>query len=76
MLVVGVAVAAAWSGGSGASSRAVPLWVVNDTVDALVVSGPTLYMGGVFTQIAPRTGPLLAFSASTGARVAVIRFAA
>lgn len=70
MLVVGVAVAAAWPGGSGASRRVAPLWLVNDQVDAVVVSGHTLYMGGRFTQIAPHTGPLLAFSASSGAPAA------
>lgn len=70
--MVGAAAAAvAASAGTSETGRAATLWTVNGPVEALVVSGHTLYVGGEFTQIAPRTGPLLAFTGSSGSRVAV-----
>ncbi|MHB8242718.1 MAG: hypothetical protein ACYDHN_12105, partial [Solirubrobacteraceae bacterium] len=37
-------------------------WVTNGPVYALAHSGTTLYLGGSFTQIGPRTGPVVTFS--------------
>lgn len=54
---------------ANATSVAVPrdFWSVNGEVQALALSGDTLYVGGDFSSISPRTGPLLA-SSRTGAR--------
>ena len=57
--------------GGAKVQEASELWVVNGGVHALAVSGRTLYVGGGFTQVSPRTGPLIAVSAATGALVPV-----
>jgi len=62
-------VAAACVSVTAALTKTVPLWSFNGPVDALVVSGRTLYVGGHFTQVTPHTGPLLAVSASSGVRI-------
>jgi hypothetical protein len=54
----------------GASTKAMRLWMFNGPVDALALSGKTLYAGGHFTQISPRSGPIVADSASSGRPVA------
>ena len=64
--MAGVAISALQAA-PGATSPAAP-WVVNGSVDALALSGHTLYLGGGFTQVSPRTGPLLGFSPSGAAR--------
>lgn len=43
-------------------------WSVNGEVDALALSGDTLYVGGSFNEVSPETGPLIALSGRTGAR--------
>jgi predicted small secreted protein len=42
------------------------LWVTNGTVTAAALSGTTLYIGGSFTNVGPRTGSFVAIDASTG----------
>ncbi len=37
-------------------------WVTNGPVDALARSGSTIYLGGAFTEVGPRTGPAVTFS--------------
>ena len=56
-------------GTTGATTKAAQPWTFNGPVDSLLVSGHTLYVGGKFTQVAPRSGPLLAVSASSGRRI-------
>ena len=62
----GVAFAHHVRGGAVRGSQA---WVVNGRVQALGVSGRILYVGGSFTQVSPRSGPLLAVTAATGTAV-------
>lgn len=38
------------------------LWSVNGEVEALAIAGNLLYAGGEFSQVSPRTGPLVALS--------------
>ncbi len=65
--MAGLILSAALVESGGARTRAaVQPWSVNGPVDALLVSGHTLYVGGQFSQITPRTGPLLAVTASKG----------
>jgi trimeric autotransporter adhesin len=64
----GLAVTAGLVGTGEARTQGGQPWVVNGSVTALAVSGHTLYLGGGFTQVSPRSGPLVAFSAS-GARL-------
>lgn len=66
LLLVGLTLSATLVDNGSARTQAVQPWSVNGPVDALLVSGHTLYVGGQFTQITPRTGPLLAVSSSTG----------
>jgi hypothetical protein len=37
-------------------------WVTNGPVSALARSGNTIYLGGAFTEVGPRTGPAVTFS--------------
>jgi hypothetical protein len=53
----------------GGAVRSTAAWATNGPVDALAVRGKTLYVGGRFSQIGPPTGGLVAFSASTAARL-------
>jgi hypothetical protein len=66
--VGGLASVAALAGTGQAGTQSGQPWVVNGSVNALAVSGHTLYLGGNFTRVSPRTGPLVAFSASGGRR--------
>jgi hypothetical protein len=72
LAVTGIAAAAAVVQAPAAPVRQAQPWVVNGAVNALVVSGHTLYVGGKFSQVAPRTGPLLALSSGSGARRAAL----
>lgn len=47
---------------AGLSSTPDNDWVTNGPVYALAQSGTTLYLGGSFSQIGPRTGPAVTFS--------------
>ena len=54
---------------AGRANAAAPpsaFWQANGEVEALALSGNTLYIGGDFSQLSPRTGPLVAFSATNG----------
>ena len=66
VLALGVVVPGAASAGTGRETRdaATPpeLWSVNGEVEALAISGNILYAGGEFSQVSPRTGPLVALS--------------
>lgn len=57
------------SASPGASAAAPELWRVNGDVKALTVSGNLVYVGGDFTRISPHTGPVVAVSAGSGARL-------
>lgn len=46
------------------------MWIPNATVFASLKSGNTLYLGGDFTYLGPRTGGLASFSVTTGEREA------
>src|SRR4051812_11027522 len=41
-------------------------YVTDGAVQAMAVAGGTLYLGGSFTEIGPRTGPLAAVAAADG----------
>src|SRR5262245_35433600 len=43
------------------------LWVTNGTVNALLATDSTLYLGGTFTQVGPATGAGVGLDAATGA---------
>ena len=43
------------------------LYATNGTVNAVVVSGNTIYIGGEFTYVGPNTGAGAAIDTSTGA---------
>ena len=51
----------------GLGGAPTPTWVTNGPVDALARSGNTLYLGGSFAEVGPRTGPAVALNAATGA---------
>jgi hypothetical protein len=48
--------------GSLADSRPDNTWVTNGLVQAVVRSGDTIYIGGAFDRVGPRTGPGLEFA--------------
>jgi hypothetical protein len=60
----GLAAAAALATAGQAQTQGGQPWVVNGSVHALAVSGQTLYLGGTFTRVSPRTGPVVAYSAA------------
>ncbi len=62
--VAGLSSVAALAGTGQARTQSGQPWVVDGQVTALAVSGHTLYLGGSFTRVSPRTGPLVAFSSS------------
>src|SRR5947208_7709632 len=41
-------------------------WVTNGTVHAIADAGDTIYIGGWFTYVGPRTGPGVGIDAATG----------
>src|SRR5262249_16008762 len=43
------------------------LWVTNGTVNALLATDSTLYLGGTFTQVGPATGAGVGLDATSGA---------
>jgi hypothetical protein len=47
-------------------SRPDPNWVANGPVYAVARTASTLYLGGAFSQVSPRTGPFALVSADTG----------
>src|SRR5689334_161180 len=51
---------------AGAQTVREDLWLPNNTVSALTVSGHTLYLGGDFTRIGPVTGCGVPIDAATG----------
>jgi len=69
-LVAAIAAAASLATAPGATRRAATLWTVNGPVDSLTSHGRDVYLGGNFTQVSPRTGPLVGFSRSSGVREA------
>src|SRR5712691_8349530 len=68
LFVATVATGFAAGGMKARESTVGAIWSTNGVVNALAVSGHTLFVGGSFTQVGPRTGPLVAVSASSGAR--------
>ena len=42
------------------------MWVTNGAVSAIVRSGNTIYLGGDFTYVGPKTGSGVQLSSSTG----------
>ena len=67
--VVLVALALAGAGAAFAQTVREDLPITNGTVNAVVVSGTTLYMGGSFTAVGPTTGTGVPIDGSTGAAV-------
>jgi hypothetical protein len=67
LLLVLVAASRASATPVGLGNTPVTTYVTNGPVDALARSGNTLYLGGSFSQVGPRTGPAVALSPSTGA---------
>ena len=54
------------SGGADAVTGPVTTWAPDGEVKAIAVSGPTAYIGGNFSRIAPYTGSSALFDASSG----------
>src|SRR5437870_1840279 len=52
-VLAGIAAAPAWA---PSFSRPDKTWVANGQVNAIVRSGDTIYIGGSFSQVGPRTG--------------------
>src|SRR5437879_673224 len=59
------------SGEAGAQVVRQDFYVTNGTVNAAVVSGNTLYIGGEFTQVGPATGGGVAIDEASGAPLVV-----
>ena len=66
-LVAALAPAAATAGAATLSSTPDDTYITNGTVNAVARTASTIYLGGSFSEVYPRTGPLAAVSASTGA---------
>src|SRR5436190_447411 len=49
-----------------ASSAPDPTWVTDNGVLAVARSGNTIYLGGGFTEVGPRTGPAVAIDTTSG----------
>ncbi len=66
----GVLAASALGGSGGSSVPATSpdatMYITNGSVSALVRSGNTLYLGGSFSTVGPRLGPLVGLDPSTG----------
>jgi PASTA domain-containing protein/beta-propeller uncharacterized protein DUF5122 len=52
------------------SSRPDTTYMTNGTVSAIARAGNTIYLGGNFSEVGPRTGPFAAIDATTGKTVA------
>src|SRR6266508_2077415 len=61
VLLVGVSAAQA-----AVKPKPARTWVTDGTVYAIADAGDTIYIGGHFTQVGPRTGPGVGIDASTG----------
>ncbi len=59
----------AWlaTGSAGVAAAAVDPWVTDGQVAAIVRSGDTVYLGGDFSRVGPRTGPGMALDGASGA---------
>lgn len=53
--------------GAALSSQPDDTYITNGTVDTVARTNSTIYLGGSFSEVFPRTGPLAAVSTSTGA---------
>jgi trimeric autotransporter adhesin len=62
------AAALAWVSPAAASISSTPdaTYVTDGSVNAIVRSGNSIYLGGYFTQVGPRTGSFVAISPATG----------
>jgi hypothetical protein len=63
-VVVGLSVAGV--AGAAVSSTPDPTYAANGSVFAVARTPSTIYLGGSFSQVGPRTGPWAATSASSG----------